>query len=261
MPQPAPASLPKTERDGAAAIYLPACINRMFGNTPGAPARPTLPEALVEISRRAGLPVWVPEDAAGHCCATPWNSKGYTAGNDFMARKVADSLWRWSDAGRLPIVIDASSCAQGLLQDVLPQLDDERRERYAQLELMDSIAWTHDRLLPHLEVRRQVGRVAVHPTCSAGHLGLARKLEAIVHAVADEVFIPPGAMCCGVAGDRGLLHPELPASALRDEAAELDARPCDAYVSSNRTCEIGLRQVTGKPFRSFVFLLEEATRA
>jgi D-lactate dehydrogenase len=73
-------------------------------------------------------------------------------------------------------------------------------------------------------------------------------------------LIPPAATCCGFAGDRGLLHPELPASALRDEAAELAQRPCDAYVSSNRTCEIGLRQVTGKPFRSFVFLMEEATR-
>jgi D-lactate dehydrogenase len=178
-----------------------------------------------------------------------------------MARKIADSLWRWSDGGKLPVVIDASSCAQGLIQDVLPHLDDERRERHVQLELMDSIAWAHDRLLPRLDVRRRVGRVAVHPTCSAGHLKLAVKLEAIVRAVADDVFIPPGATCCGVAGDRGLLHPELPASALRDEAAELRTNECDAYVSSNRTCEIGLRQVTGKPFRSFIFVLEEATRA
>jgi D-lactate dehydrogenase len=260
MPKPAPAALPATSRNGAAAVYVPACINRMFGNPPDATKRPTLPEALVEVSRRAGLPVWVPDDVAGNCCATPWSSKGYARGNEFMSRKVADSLWRWSDAGRLPIVIDASSCAQGLLEDVLGQLDDERRERHSQLELMDSIAWVHDRLLRRLEVKRRVGAAAVHPTCSAGQLGLARKLEAIVRSLADEVFIPPGAMCCGFAGDRGLLHPELPASALRDEAAELAERPCDAYVSSNRTCEVGLRQVTGKPFRSFVFLLEEATR-
>jgi D-lactate dehydrogenase len=261
MPDAAPPKLPETSRSGAAAVYLPACINRIFGNARGAPRRPTLPEALVEVSRRAGHPVWIPDDVVGNCCATPWSSKGYTRGNEFMARKVADSLWRWSDGGRLPVVIDASSCAQGLLQDVVLQLDDERRERYAQLEVMDSIAWVHDRLLPELEINRRVGSAAVHPTCSAGHLGVAIKLEAIVGALADDVFIPPGAMCCGFAGDRGLLHPELPRSALRDEAAELEAHPCDSYVSSNRTCEVGLQQVTGKRFRSFVFLLEEATRS
>jgi D-lactate dehydrogenase len=178
-----------------------------------------------------------------------------------MARKVADSLWRWSDGARLPVVIDASSCAHGLIQDVVPHLDDDQRERYAKIEVMDSITWVHDRLMPHLEVRQRVKSVAVHPTCSAGHMGVAIKLEAIVRSLADEVVIPPGAMCCGFAGDRGFLHPELPRSALRDEAAELEARPCDDYVSSNRTCEIGLRQVTGKPFRSFVFLVEEATRS
>ena len=28
---------------------------------------------------RAGLPLWIPDDVAGHCCATPWSSKGYRA--------------------------------------------------------------------------------------------------------------------------------------------------------------------------------------
>lgn len=260
MPRPAPARLPATTRVGAAAVYLPACINRVFGNPFELPPRPTLPEALVEVSRRSGLPVWIPEDAAGHCCATPWSSKGYRRGSEFMARKVADALWGWSDAGRLPIVVDASSCAHGLTQDVASHLDNERGERHGKLELLDSIAWVHDRLLPRLQVRRRLGTVAVHPTCSAGHLGLASKLEAVARSLADEVVVPAGAACCGFAGDRGLLHPELPFSALRDEAAELEGRHFDAYLSSNRTCEIGLRQVTGQPFRSFVFLLEELTR-
>jgi D-lactate dehydrogenase len=177
-----------------------------------------------------------------------------------MARKVADTLWGWSDAGRLPIVVDASSCTHGLVRDVAAHLDHEQGERHGQLELLDSIAWAHDRLLPRLQVRRRLGAVAVHPTCSAGHLGLASSLEALARRLAEEVVVPAGATCCGFAGDRGLLHPELPPSALRDEAAELEGRHFDAYLSSNRTCEIGLRQVTGQPFRSFVFLLEELTR-
>jgi D-lactate dehydrogenase len=260
MPPPAPAAMPATARDGAAAVYLPACINRIFGNPRGAPPRPSLPEALVSVSARAGLPVWIPDDAAGHCCATPWASKGYARGHEHMARKVADALWRWSDEGRLPVVIDATSCAQGLLADVPSGLDDAARERYERVTVMDSIAWAHDRLLPELEVRRRARAVAVHPTCSAGHLGLEPKLEALAGALADEVVVPVGAACCGFAGDRGLLHPEIPPSALREEAESLDGRAFDAHLCANRTCEIGLQQVTGRPYASFVFLLEEATR-
>jgi D-lactate dehydrogenase len=177
-----------------------------------------------------------------------------------MARRVAESVWRWTDGGSLPLVVDASSCAQGLMREVGPALEGELEERYAGVEILDSIEWAHDRLLPALEITGRVGAVALHPTCSVAQMGLGGKLGAIASALADDVVVPPAAGCCGMAGDRGLLHPELPASALRDEAAELEGRNLDACLCSNRTCEIGLRQETGRPFESFVFLLERLTR-
>jgi len=72
--------------------------------------------------------------------------------------------------------------------------------------------------------------------------------------------VPAAASCCGFAGDRGLLHPELAVAATRDEAAEVSERDYDAYVSSNRTCELGLQQATGRPYGSIVQLVEELTR-
>jgi D-lactate dehydrogenase len=92
------------------------------------------------------------------------------------------------------------------------------------------------------------------------HAGTQPKLHSIASALADEVFIPPSTSCCGFAGDRGFLHPELTQSATAPMADELDGRSDDAYLSSNRTCEIGMRRGTGRPYRSFVFLLEELTR-
>ena len=126
--------------------------------------------------------------------------------------------------------------------------------------MLDSIAWVHDHLLSRLEVRRRLASIAVHPTCAANHLGLSRKLIEIAGAIADEVVVPAATGCCGMAGDRGWLHPELPQSALRDVAEELDGRHFDACVSSNRTCEVALREVTGKPYESFVLTLEAVTR-
>jgi len=63
-----------------------------------------------------------------------------------------------------------------------------------------------------------------------------------------------------MAGDRGMLHPELPASALRDVADELAGAEFDACLSSNRTCEIALHHETGRRYGSFVLTLEELTR-
>jgi D-lactate dehydrogenase len=266
LPSAAPAQLPVTQRGGAAAVYMPACLNRIFGNPRGGPLSPWLPQALVDVSARAGLPLWIPDDVAGSCCATPWSSKGYRRGHDHMAAKTAALLWRWSDGARLPVVIDASSCALGLREEIAPCLSDAERERFEQIEILDSIEWVHDRLLTQLQVSKRLERIAVHPTCATGHLGLGAKLEAIAQALAEEVLVPAATSCCGMAGDRGLLHPELPASALRDAAVELAEREAggeavDAHVCSNRTCEIALQQVTGAPYASFVLALERLTRA
>ncbi len=168
-----------------------------------------------------------------------------------MADRTVEALWRWSGEGELPVVIDASSCAQGLAE--------EARERHDELEVLDSVAWA-GRLLPNLEIREKLGSVAVHPTCSTRHLGLERELRRIADAMADQVIQPIGATCCGMAGDRGMLHPELTASATAEEAAELAGAEHDAYVCSNRTCEIGLQGATGAAFESFLIPLERVSR-
>jgi D-lactate dehydrogenase len=102
--------------------------------------------------------------------------------------------------------------------------------------------------------------VALHPVCSLEKLGLTPRLEAIAAACAEAVLVPRDAGCCGFAGDRGLLFPELTASATRHEALEVTAHDCDGHFSSSRTCEIGVTRATGRLYRSFLFLLELATR-
>jgi D-lactate dehydrogenase len=139
------------------------------------------------------------------------------------------------------------------------QLEGKQKEQYESLKIIDSIAWCRD-LLPNLNISRKLRRVAVHPTCSITDLKLVGTLKQIAGRLADEVEIPIGTTCCGTAGDRGLLHPELVVSATREVQLVLIDRPCDAYLSANRTCEMGLRHVTGRQYESFVFLLEELSR-
>ena len=260
MPR-AAGKLPETSREGAAAVYMPACVNRIFGKARGAPDDGLeLPHALVALSDRAGHPVWIPDDVGGSCCAVPWSSKGLKRGHAAKANETVERLWRWSGEGELPVVIDASSCSLGLGDEVVSALTEENAERHGKLTILDSIAWAHDTLLPALEVTRRLGSVALHPTCSTRHAGLVGELTALGAAIADEAVTPISATCCGFAGDRGMLHPELTASATQDEAAELAGSDHDAHLCSNRTCEIGLQQGTGFPYESFLIALERATR-
>ena len=97
------------------------------------------------------------------------------------------------------------------------------------------------------------------------HLGIVEEFADVAQSIASHVEVPLGAHCCGTAGDRGLLHPELTEAATLDERAgiasfESEHGPADAYASANRTCEMGLNQHSGKDYQHIIYLLEKATR-
>ncbi len=261
IPGAAARRLPRTSRVGASAVYYPACVNRIFaGPDGGSGSELSLAEAVVAVSGRAGKPVWIPEDVAGTCCATIWHSKGYDAGNRIMANRIVEAAWGWTAGGTLPLVVDASSCTLGIAEEVVPYLTDDNRALHRELTVVDSLVWAADELLPQLTVFRTAGSAVVHPTCSMEHLGDVGQLRALAAACAEEVVVPDDAGCCAFAGDRGMLHKELTDSATAKEAAEVDRRPYDAYLSANRMCEIGMERATGHPYRSALIALEHATR-
>ncbi|WP_405941200.1 FAD-binding and (Fe-S)-binding domain-containing protein [Streptomyces sp. NBC_00207] len=259
IPGAAARSLPATRRVGASAVYYPACVNRIFAGPEGRPG-PSLPEAVVAVSQRAGKPVWIPRDVKGTCCATIWHSKGYDAGTREMANRIVGAAWGWTAGGRLPLVVDASSCTLGIAHEVVPYLTEDNRALHAELRIVDSVVWAAEELLPHLEVRRRVGSAVLHPTCSMRHLGDEAQLRAVAGACAEEVVVPDDAGCCAFAGDRGMLHPELTASATAREAVEVTARAFDAHLSANRMCEVGMDRATGRSYYSALIELEHATR-
>ena len=245
-------------REAAQVVYFPACITRAMGTSP-IPGQPSLPEVLLEVSRRAGLQVWLPPDSHGHCCGMPFSSKGYTRAFREELHRTLDCFWDWSEQGRLPIVIDSSSCAYTLLSNH-NGLDEEDQSRLAHLKLYDPVEFAYNLLLPNLPLRPLDQSVVLHPNCSAVKLGFADAMAALARACAREVIVPQHLGCCGFAGDRGLLFPELTQAASRPEADEILQRDYDGYFSSNLTCELGMRQATGKPYQSIFYLLEAASR-
>ncbi|MEH3088512.1 MAG: FAD-binding and (Fe-S)-binding domain-containing protein [Microbacterium arborescens] len=232
------------------AVYLPACVNTMFGPTGDGIG---VTEAFRRLAERAGIRLVVPPGVDGLCCSTPWTSKGFANGRDLLLNRVSAALREATQDGALTVVTDASSCTEGfahLLTDA-----------GTSIRVEDAVAFAVRELLPRLAVPAPlIDRLTLHPTCSSTQLGLDPALRTLGEAVASEVVVPDAWGCCAFAGDRGMLHPELTASATAAEAAEVSELGADAHASCNRTCELGMTRATGTDYRHVLELLEEATR-
>ncbi len=236
----------------AAAVYFPACVGTMFGPETGGIG---VQDALTALTQRAGIGLLVPEGVDSICCGTPWKSKGFTDGYTHMSARTIDLLLDATDGGRLPIVCDASSCTEGL-----ELMAHSAQARGIRLRIVDSVQFAEEFLLPNLTVTDRLGSVVIHPTCSTTAIGSTDALKSVAESVSDRVVVPVDWGCCAFAGDRGMLHPELTASATGAEAQTVAGESYDAYVSSNRTCEIGMTRATGRPYRHVLEIVEVATR-
>ena len=242
-------------RPTAEAVYFTACVGAMFGPTDVGPG---VRESFTALCRRANITLQYPADLPDLCCGTPWRSKGIKAGYAEMAKKVLPAIWAASRQGELPVVCDASSCTEGLRQMLESEAADPEGAYHA-LRIVDAVVFVEQEVLPRLEVSRTVPSMALHPTCSSTRMGTTESLRTVAAAVADSVTVPDSWGCCGFAGDRGMLHPELTASATAAQSAELAAGEFDAYVSCNRTCELGMTRATGEQYQHVLELVDWAT--
>jgi D-lactate dehydrogenase len=238
-------------------IYFPSCISRQLGEpTHHSP----LSTVFLTIATRANINLHIPANAAGHCCGTPFSSKGYKSAYQAALHKTLTQMWEWSEHGKYPIVIDTTSCTH-TLKTCGDDLTPEDKVIWNQLTILDGVEFLHDHVLPKLEINPVDEEVILHPNCSARKLNLDSKMHAIAKQCAKSAIVPFNLGCCAFAGDRGLTHPELTASATEKETAEILRRGYDGYYSSNITCEIGMKEATGKDYVSIVYLVERASRS
>jgi len=228
------------------AVYFSSCTTTMFGPV----GEDGVAESFLRLCERAGVAVRTPDDLPSLCCGTPWKSKGLTDGYGVMTAKVGDALARATNGGRLPVVCDASSCTEGLR--ILLDAAGERGIR-----VIDAVQFVDEVVLSALPAGTKAPSVTLHPTCSSSQLGINAALGRVAAAAAEQVIVPEDWGCCGFAGDRGMLHPELTASATRPEAADVAAAGAALHASLNRTCEIGMTRATGQPYRHILQVLDD----
>jgi D-lactate dehydrogenase len=215
-------------------VYFPSCLTRIVGEEDGLMPRA---QAMRDVLQAAGFEAVLPEGIDGLCCGLAFGSKGYPRA---AARAQQRALRAARSAGTgAPVVTDASPCA-------------------AILGVLDFPSFWAREALPRLSPRRLAGTVVLHPACSLVKAGGLPDLLQVARAHCEEVALPSSAECCGFAGDRGFLLPEVTASATRAEAAEVRGTDAAHHCSTTRTCEIGMTRATGRRYVSLIHLVRES---
>ena len=218
----------------------------------------TIVETFFSVAAKAGFNLVIPSDISGTCCGQPFSSKGFNGAYSFTANQTIEKLWKWTEEGKWPVVMDITACTH-TLQTCRPVLTAANRERFDAMRIMDSIEFIADNVLLEVPVTRKKTSIALHPVCSLYKMGLEAKFVHIAKQFAEEVKLPMHAGCCGMAGDRGFLFPELTAAATSPEALEVNEKEYEGYYSTSKTCEIAMSEAVGKNYASLLRLVDECT--
>ena len=237
------------------AVYFPCCISRMMGRENG--TDDNIIDTLLYILEKAGIKAGIPKDINNYCCGTVFSSKGYTEAYRNILAKTVNSMWEWSREGSIPVILDSSSCAYSM-KTCSDYLDKKTKQKWENLKILDSIEFIYDNVINRLKISALNESVVLHNNCSVRKMELEAKLKAIAEKCAERVIIPVNTECCAFAGDRGLLYPELTASALKAEQKELSSVKANGYYSSNIPCEAGLSSTSGKKYQSYLYLIKKA---
>ncbi len=239
-------------------VYFASCLNRGMNKIPGETNKLSTPEAFVQLLQEAGIHPIYPDHLEELCCGTPYSSKGFNKAYKLMAENTVRSLWKTSQHGKLPIVVDTSPCTYKM-QHYDSILEGEYLQQWHALKIIDIIEYMHDTLIPRFDIKRKLDRVVLHPTCSSRKMGLEGKMKAVGCSCADEAIIPEDTGCCGFAGDRGFLVPELTEEATQREGAEVrNMSGAHGHYSTSRTCEMGMSNATDEAYSSLVHLVHKA---
>lgn len=257
---PMPPAIPWTaNNDTPDFIYFPACVTRIFGNSNL--GKDDMMTVMLRVGQRAGYKMALPKELHGICCSQIWEHKGDPEGQKTVAQSAIDVFYDLSNGGEVPIVCDTTSCTHSLL--LLSRkngiLDQEHLNKFKKLKIVDITDWLADYAMPRLKVTKPKGKILLHPTCASRITGLDKVLSKIASLCAEDVVVPDESWCCGAAGDRGFIFPEVARTAVGPEKKETADHDFDGCYSLAKTCELSMMSTIGKPYESIVYLVDETT--
>jgi D-lactate dehydrogenase len=223
---------------GKSFIYYPSCISRAISANS---KNHSIIEIMGNIAELAKIKLIIPDKIDNTCCSTPFSSKGFHDSGIEMFERTINLLFKASQKGEIPIVVDTSPCTYKFLNPS-NDISEEIRAKWKKLKFIDIIL---DR------------EIVVHLTCSTQKMEHTQIMELLAKRCARKVTIPENNNCCGFAGDRGLIIPQLTKNAVRINKEQLSSkqRKLNGY-SSSRMCEIGMSD-SEQTYTSIALLVRE----
>jgi len=244
-------SLPQSMMNGGDEwIYFPSCLTRVFSSDG---QKTSLAEVLMEISQSSGISLQIPPDINSSCCSQPFSTKGLVEAAISIQAKTINLLYKASNGGSLPILVDTSPCTY---QFLYPNngLDKPSIDKLKKLKFVDIIQFLSQCVnsVDRLKLKRNI---TLHPTCASEKMGHSQIMAELALKCAEKAIIPTHWGCCGFAGDRGLIIPELNRSATRMEKEETNDH--EMGYSTSRTCEVGMMSNSDIDYQSIAFLVRD----
>jgi len=234
------------ENNNLKVVYFPSCITRSMGQSKGKSNEPDITKITATLLKRAGYTIIYPDGMNSLCCGMAFSSKGYVQAGKEASDKLEQALHKASNGGEIPVLCDMSPCLYTMQTNF-----GERIRLYEPAEFINTF------LMDKLHIKQLDKKISVFAVCSAKKMEVENHLYQIAKKCAKDVVIIDS-NCCGFAGDRGFILPELNKHGLRNLASQ--SKGCSEGYATSRTCEIGLSQHSGIEFSSILYLVEQASR-
>lgn len=229
-------------------VYFPSCLSRSMGQSKGNIEEESLFHITIELFKKAGFEILMPNSLDELCCGMPFASKGFVTQGKQKSDELEAELLQVSNNGEYPIFCDTSPCTKKMIESFESDLD-----------IYEPIEFALEFLVKYLEFEKIDEPIAIHSTCSSRKLGLHKKFIELAKMCSSDVTVPSDVKCCGFAGDRGFNFPELNTSALRSLKPALK-KDIKMAFSTSITCEIGLSENSGIDYNSIFYLVNRCTK-
>ncbi len=233
-------------------IYFPSCISRVFAADDN---RQSLQEIILSIAQYNGERMIIPKSIDSLCCGTPFQSKGYNDAYRDMIEQTINELYVETDGGKIPVVVDTSPCAFQFIS-AEKGLSEETRKKWVAITFLDIVPFLHSMV----EISKNPPldeSIVLHPTCSSRKMEDVDTMISLARKCTKHVVVPDQMECCGYAGDRGLLVPELTKSSVSMEKDMTAVHHVNQGYSSSRMCEVGMSEGMDIPYRSIALLVQK----
>ena len=133
-------------------------------------------DIFYRLCKKANIEVMKSKSVNKSCCGQIFSSKGFANAHDYTINKTIETLYNASNQGKIPIVLDVTSCTQTIING-RHYLSRENQKKFDQMKILDVIDFAYDILIPAISISSPKEKIVFHPVCSVHKMGTMTKLQ------------------------------------------------------------------------------------